>query len=162
MQILFTAGHSWFSRTIQHVLDEPVSHVAIQCGETVIHSNLLGVHVISTATFHKHATVILRYNTPDQPQKILDALSRVDRSMYDFGALLFLGFAFLARRYLHVPLPKMNLWQATGMYLCTELVTEVIDGEADSLTTPYGLFKRLVRSTQTPQGSAARIDQSAS
>lgn len=148
MQIVFTVGKSLLSRAIQHVLDEPVSHVAIICGNAVIHSNLLGVHVTDIAKFHKHAAVILRYNTPDEPQKILDALARTDRSMYDFGALLFLGLAFLARRYLHIPLPKMNLWQATGMYLCTELVTEVTDGEADSLVTPYGLFKRLVRGLQ--------------
>lgn len=151
MQILFTAGRSWLSRTIQHVLDEPVSHVAIQCGAAVVHSNLLGVHVTSVDKFSKTAAVILIHNTPDQPQKILDVLSRTDRSMYDFGALLFLGLAFLARRYLHLPLPKMNLWQATGMYLCTELATEVLDGDTDSLITPYQLFKRIVRRNQKTQ-----------
>lgn len=147
MQVVFTVGKSLLSRAIQHVLDEPVSHVAIISGDAVVHSNLLGVHVTDLARFHKHATVLFRVNVPENHQKLLSALAKADRSMYDFGALLFLALAFLARRYLHIPLPKMNLWQATGMYLCTELVTEVIDGEANSLITPYGLFKRLVRPT---------------
>lgn len=143
MQVVFTAGKTWFSRLIQSVLDEPVSHVALISGGAVLHSNLLGVRLTTVEDFDKHATVIFRWCMPEDPQRVLDAAARKRRSLYDYGGLLFLGLAFLARKLLHIPLPKMNLWSATGMYLCTELVSEVVDGEADSMVTPYGLFKRL-------------------
>lgn len=62
--------------------------------------------------------------------------------MYDFGALF-----YLALRVLFPWLPKKNLWQTSGMFLCTEWVTEVLEGEEDSMITPYKLFLRLKEET---------------
>ena len=149
MQILFTTGRTWLSRTICDVLDEPVSHVAVLCGDTVFHSNLLGARLETERDFMKSHSVVARYTVPDAAQRILDVAARRRRAAYDFGALLFLGVTFAVRRYLKIPMPRQNLWQTTGMFICTELVTEVIDGSEDSLCTPYGLLRRLVRSNQT-------------
>jgi hypothetical protein len=59
---------------------------------------------------------------------------------YDYTGLLYLGLRYYAKRYLGVSLPKVNLWQISGMFTCTEFVTKVLSGKEDSLITPYQLF----------------------
>jgi hypothetical protein len=58
--------------------------------------------------------------------------------MYDFTGLLYMGL-----RYLLPFLPRHNLWAISGSFLCTELITEVIDGEEDPDITPYNLYLSL-------------------
>jgi hypothetical protein len=73
---------------------------------------------------------------------IEEKCKKYDKSWYDMGAGFFIGLSFLARRYLKIPLPKVNLWQSSGMFICTEWATESI-GEVDSMITPYGLYLKL-------------------
>jgi len=66
------------------------------------------------------------------------AVDSYEGSMYDYGAFLYIGLKCL------LPfLPKINLWQTTGMFLCTEWVQEVLGREIDSMITPYKLYELL-------------------
>jgi hypothetical protein len=120
------------------VTGEPVSHVAIECAGWIIHSNLLGVHVELPQTFYRHSTVLYAVDQPFDMEHLMQTLSKYDQHSYDFGGLLYLGLQAL------IPwLPKKNLWQQTGMFLCTEWVTSVIYGYEDHMITPYQLYLRL-------------------
>jgi len=83
-------------------------------------------------------------DTWDNRERLSEIVTSNKRSSYDIGALLFCGLMLFCRKGLGLRmLPKQNLWQSSGMYMCTELVTEFIDGKADSLITPHQLFVRL-------------------
>lgn len=148
MNILFTATNTWLSRIIRFCTKEPVSHCALEYGDWVIHSNLLGVHVESKVTFRLSANVVFSVAVIDNHDSVMAALSKYEGSFYDFGALLYMGL-----RYLLPFLPGHNLWQSNGMFLCTEWITEVIDGEEDSSITPYGLYLELRQKAQGAAGS---------
>lgn len=138
MRILFTRSGTPLSRAIRAVTKEPVSHCAIQLGELVVHSNLYGVHLETLHYFQTHSEIVYEVDIPDNIEGLHNSLDRDEGKWYDIGALLYLGL-----RYVIPCLPKKNLWQCSGMYLCTEFVTEVINGEADSLVTPYQLYVKL-------------------
>lgn len=138
MRLLFTKSGSLLSRAIRWLTKEPISHCAIEFGGYVAHSNLLGVHIELKETFEAHSTVVFAIGIEDSPMRLHMALEKADQHPYDFGALLYLGLRCLCPW-----LPKANLWQTTGMYLCTEWVTEVLYGEADSTITPFQLYERL-------------------
>lgn len=139
MNILFTKSNSLMSRIIRAVTKEPVSHCAIEDGGFVIHSNLLGVHIESLEHFSKKCEIGYSVEASITIVQVRNSLAKYEGSGYDIGGLLYLGLRLV------LPcLPKKNLWQSSGMFLCTEWVTEVLDGTADSLITPYGLYQRLI------------------
>jgi hypothetical protein len=138
MRILFTKSRYPLSKVILAVTKEPVSHCAISYGPWVIHSNLRGVHVELCTSFEKTSEIVFSVPVRDNWPATLRALSTSEFRPYDIGALLYLGL-----RYLCPWLPKKNLWQSSGMFLCTEWVTAVLDGTPDSMITPYGLYLRL-------------------
>jgi hypothetical protein len=125
------------SRTIRAVTAEPVSHVVIATGEHYIHSNMLGVRA-DPISGKSIGTPLYTIDIADDYEKLLSLFVKRSRSSYDFGAILYLALRRVFRF-----LPKKNLWQCSGMYLCTEWVTEFVDGEADSMITPYKLYLRL-------------------
>jgi hypothetical protein len=104
----------------------------------VIHSNLLGVHVESLETFSSKVDIlgIVPVSVPES--SVRAALRKFEGAPYDIGAMLYLGL-----RYLIPALPKKNLWQTSGLFLCTELVTQLIGPDEDHLITPYQLYLRL-------------------
>lgn len=140
MRILFTRNSTLLSRLICRVTREPVSHCALHYGDFVIHSNLWGVHCQPVGTFT--SDVIYSLDVPDRPDAVIAGLAKYQGSAYDFGALLYLGL-----RALFPSLPKQNLWQSSGLFLCTEWVTTILNDKADSMITPYRLFLEL-ESTQ--------------
>ena len=126
MKILFTHGPSYISKSIMSVTGEFCSHVAIEIGDIVIHSNFRGLHIEWARRFRAKNTVVKEL----VPTRSIDYLSRVDNlltkdqfSAYDFGAILFIGLSIIARDRVGIPLPKSNLWQVSGMYMCTELTS---------------------------------------
>lgn len=143
MNILFTRGSNIFSRAICRVLNEPVSHVAIEYGGLVIHSNFRGLHIEPLAHFLQHSLV--RYSIPYHGISVIsfhDELARNWKATYDIGAFLWMTTRHLLRPL--IQLPKANLWQCTGMFLCTEWVTHVLSGgREDSEITPYQLYRKL-------------------
>lgn len=140
--ILFTRGNNWYSDLLCGILQEPVSHVSIYQDRYVYHSDLLGVRQEPYKTFSKRQKLELRVKVDRIDE--LEAKYEVHKnSLYDVGAAVFIGLAFLARRYLRMPMPKSNLWQTTGMFMCTEWTTEVEYDAEDSMITPYGLYRKL-------------------
>lgn len=125
------------SRLIMAVTDDPCSHVVIEAAGFVIHSNLLGVHAEDSAGFKPD--IVFSVPIPSSYDKLLGVFAGANGSPYDFGAMFYLG-----ARKLCPWLPKKNLWQCTGMFLCTEWVTRYLDGVEDSEITPYKLYKRLL------------------
>ena len=150
MRILWTRGTSPASKAICGVTGEDVSHVAIHVKvkdlDLVFHSNFLGLHVELLSTFKRHSKIIYALEMEDIPSDLkylYDTFSKEAGAFYDFGALFFIGFSLLARHYLKVPLPKSNLWQSTGMYICTEWVERIAWRYPDcdmSMYTPKQLY----------------------
>lgn len=144
MQILFTTSNTLLSRAIRRQSGEPVSHCAIEFGGWVIHSNLRGVNVEPLAVFASHSQIVYSVEIPFDLDRFMGTLSQCWGTGYDFGALLYLG----ARTVLPF-LPKRNLWQCNGMFLCVEFITEILYGREESTMTPYQLYERLVAAQQT-------------
>lgn len=151
MDIIFTRNNTIVSKSIIYLTKEPVSHVALDFGWIIVHSNFRGVHLDYYQNFYRNSEVVFRLKrtTTDlfsgikDKAKVGKLLKDKQFSLYDFGAMLFLAAALTARRYLNIPLPKSNLWQTTGMYLCTEWVSKFLDGKENSMITPYQLYKKL-------------------
>lgn len=150
MKILFVRNKLPLSRMICDLTKENASHTAIEFSAGfVIHANLKGVHLEGAKNFRKNneVTYELSPENPSQlenPEKLNSLLEKYEFSLYDFGGLLFIGFCFMLRAWFRIPLPKQNLWQASGMFLCTEWVQTYIDEEVDSMITPYKLYKKLL------------------
>lgn len=142
MQILFTKR----SKLVASVLGEPVTHVALRWDDYVIHSNTYGVHIEPYIDFQDHNQIVYTIKVLDNLPRLLRLLAKYNNSRYDFGAFAYLGAYFLLRR-VGLPLPKKNLWQSSGMFLCTEWVTQYVDDKEDSMITPYGLYLRMTKST---------------
>jgi hypothetical protein len=140
MRVLFTKSNSLLSRIIRGITNEPVSHCAIECSGWVMHSNLLGAHVELPQTFESHSEIVYTVEIDFDQAKLMATYAKCDQHMYDFG-----GLAYLGLRYLIPALPKKNLWQTTGMFLCTEFVNEIVNNTEDSMITPYGLYLKLTK-----------------
>lgn len=138
MRILFTRTESLLSKVIRGVTKEPVSHCALEMYGWVLHSNLLGVHAERLGSFSKSSDIIFSVEIPDNPREVFSALAQYQGRSYDFLALLYLGL-----RYLCPFLPKKNLWQVSGMFICTEFITKSMYGSEDSLITPYQLYLKV-------------------
>lgn len=144
MYILFTRNNSIVSRMIQAVTRENVSHCAIEHGGFVYHSNFLGVHIETTHHFYTNNEVMYSVETDRSVDALRDAVSEHEGKMYDFGGIL-----YIALRYWLPFLPKANLWQSTGMLMCTEWVEEVLgNGIPDAELTPYKLYLLLSSPSQ--------------
>jgi hypothetical protein len=143
MNIIFTRSNNLISKLICAITKEPFSHVAISpFPECVLHSTFTGVNFISMGRFlAAHSTVIpVRVDIPYEA--ILPIVHKNGKALYDFKALLFVGAMLLLRRWFPKLVPKQNLWQTSGMYMCTEFVTLIL-GEVDSMITPYQLYVKL-------------------
>lgn len=139
MQVLFTRSTSILSRIIRYLTAEPVSHCAIRFEELVIHCNLLGVQIAPYREFAEKCEIIYSVEAHKELYLVFDLAYKYWEAKYDLGGLLYLGLRCLCPW-----LPKANLWQNTGMFLCTEFITEFLEGEEDHMTTPYQLYKRLL------------------
>lgn len=134
--------------------EEPCSHVALDFGWFIVHSNLRGVHIQHSSTFYKFSeTVSALVSTQISSEsrdmsKLENMLEKYEFSLYDIFGMLFLALTLLARRYLKLPLPKSNLWQSTGMFLCTEWVASFLDISENSMLTPWKLREKLLESNQ--------------
>ncbi len=139
MEILFTTTDSIASRFIRDITGEPVSHCVVRVGEFVIHSSFKGVVIEPYDLFRKNNKILYRILGLTYPSKIRRTLSKYYGKMYDYPALLYLGLRYL----LPSIVPKQNLWQTTGMFICTEFITQLLEEKEDSMITPYKLYLRL-------------------
>jgi len=128
------------------VTGEPVSHCAIRWDNLVIHSDLLGLRIEFVEEFLARCEIVHTVElgeTEELRTRLTRAILTRRGRIYDLGALLFLGGALLLRSKLGISLPKSNLWRASGMYLCTEFITDIVDSKEDSMITPMGLYNKL-------------------
>jgi hypothetical protein len=143
VRILFTYGHNPLSSAIRHITDEPVSHVAIQTDQDrIIHSNFLGLHIEDSEDFFFFSRLFDFIEVEVDDIKFYSRLAALHAEYrgYDFKALLFLGIRYLLPKSWT---PKVNLWEVTNQYICTELVSFMLDGEPDSMITPYQMYLKL-------------------
>ncbi len=144
IQVVFTARDTFVSRAIRYLTGEEVSHVAIRCGDIVVHSTGKGgVEQTTWSEFSSNYEVKLQALTPGNKRQILNVAKRLKDAPYDYTGLTWLAIRYVIKKYFRINIPKVNLWQLSGMFTCTEFVTEVIDGDEDSLITPYQLYERL-------------------
>ena len=142
MRILFTCGHNPVSTAICYLTKEPMSHVAIEVEDYIIHSALLGTQIVTKKDFLDTHTVIAALPMSRYKLRSILAMLEEDAS-YDFPGLLYLGLRYALKRVFGWSIPKVNLWTISGIYTCTEFVTKVISETEDSMITPYQLYLRL-------------------
>jgi len=140
MKLLFTSSDLIGSEIIRAVTGEIVSHVAL-CGDgLVLHMTYSGLTLEPESNFRKHNLV--QYSLDVETPLNISELAEVYWGRgYDFGAMFYLGFRLMLPRMLT---EKKNLWNSSGMFLCTELATDVLGGEPDAMITPYKLYLQLL------------------
>lgn len=136
MKILFTTTNLPTSWIIRKLTGEPVSHCAVEFGNYVAHSSFSGTILEYSEDFRRRNKVLFELEMPE-----IDVIFR-EKKGYDFGGLLYLALRFLLKK-INIRLPKKNLWETTGMYLCTEFITFLLHKEEDSMITPYQLYLNL-------------------
>ena len=143
VRALFCKSNSIVSKAIMKATGEPVSHVALLVDKHwVVHSNLRGVHVQYYTHFLQSYDVVACTFVLETSLPVQKALTSKSFKGYDLFALAWLGLRYLLKMLFGWRIPKANLWQVTGMYLCTEWVSYVLEGEEDSTTTPFQLLRR--------------------
>jgi hypothetical protein len=142
MKILFSKNTKPLSRLIMAVTHEPVSHCAVQVGEFIIHSTTFGPEIRTLQYFAERNTIVHEVTVPVDDAEAMKLITCTDSSFYDYPALLYLGIRYVVRL-LGVSMPRANLWKLSGMYICTELVTKLLFGQADAMITPYQLYQKL-------------------
>lgn len=140
VKILFTTSDKLMSQLICKVTGDPISHCAIQIDEFVIHSSVHGVEILPYRKFASLNKIVFAVQT-DYPatESLYKSIAEWHGHKYDVGALVYLG----CRYALPFLFPKKNLWGASGMFLCTELVQKLVELPNDDMITPYQLYLRL-------------------
>lgn len=137
--VLFTRNNLISSKLIRAITKEEVSHCAILLTNGyVVHSAINGSVITNLSDFRKSNTIVLNVPIPANLPITVD-FARSKR--YDWKAFLYLGLRLVLRK-IGIRLPKKNLWQTNGMYLCTELVSKVVLNIETELT-PMGLYYKL-------------------
>ncbi len=139
MKLLFTYSDLVGSEIIRMVTEEPVSHVALLQSGLVLHMRHEGLVLEPESEFRKKNIVLYTIDV-ETPLDIVGIAEKHWGRRYDFGALAYLGFRFLFPKLLN---KKQNLWNNSGMFICTELVTDALGGEPDAMITPYNLYLQL-------------------
>lgn len=140
VKILFTTSVWPTSSLIRWVTGDDCSHCVLYQDGEVIHSSFKGVVRQPVREFLKTNKVLHAVGVKglDIDLKVLE--EKYKDSGYDYGALF-----YLALRAAFPLVPKVNLWQTSGMFLCTEFLTHVIKEEEDSLITPHQLYAKLTK-----------------
>jgi hypothetical protein len=144
VEIASTRSNLFFSKLIRKITGEPISHIVIIVDDLwVIHSNFWGVHAEYVGDFQETSEIVERIPYNVSKDQVLDTLDNFHEASYDYLGMFGLGICLVLRRFLPLLVPKQNLWQTTGMFICTEFVSKAVFGQEDSLTTPGQLMERL-------------------
>lgn len=150
MKVLFTKSNKIGSRLIRAVTGEDISHCAITVLEDthVLHSSTSGVTLLPIEEFISTNDVVRQIELPSlmtsEEDEIYNDINIINKYLgkpYDYMAFIYLGIR-LSLRFLGISTPKVNLFNISGMFICTELVDEVVDiGEYNKeLLTPGQLY----------------------
>lgn len=138
MRLLFTKGNSCFSSMICRVTGEEISHVVIQVGAFIIQSNLRGLTIDTFEHFTQNATIVYSLDLTSVPEeRIFNTYNHNAFHSYDFLAFLLVGLRSLLPFF-----PKADLRGISGMYICTEFVSEIVLNK-EELITPKQLYLKL-------------------
>ncbi len=139
--LLFTSSPNLGSALIRRVTGESVSHCAIQLSDSlVMHATGSGVVVVPLQSFLDGHTVRHRLRMDVEVEAVLRGMEATVGTGYDWGAFFYLGLRLI------LPfLPKKNLWSASGMNICTEVVQRFLNLPNDPLITPYKLYLTLIK-----------------
>ena len=151
IRILGTTRNEFFSGLIRDITKEPISHIALQVGDHVIHSDRRGVVMDKLSDFVKKNGIICSarprtyFYVKQVTKYIQKTFPKYIGRKYDFFALWFMAFRFILRLWFKIPLPKDNLWNVSNMYICTELVNDIAGLEAEAaMLTPLGLIEEAI------------------
>jgi len=141
--ILFTRSPKIGSKLIQAVTGEPVSHCAIYvpCFGTVWHSTVPCIINVPYDDFIATHDVVYTVDA-DIGWDQISEMNKLFGRPYDMVSLLLVGLRLLATRF-KIPFPKIDLRSLSGMYLCTEFVSDIMLSDIDSYITPYKLYLKL-------------------
>ena len=171
MEILFTSRPAMpVSKLIMDVTGEPVSHTVIRNGDFVYQSSFAGVEQVRANDFLSDYTVVYSLSpydpsdlsdprlNEDLVERLIERVVDLRGTLYDFPGLLYLGLKYSLFNTFNLDIPKKNLWQLSGMYICTEFVEDIVDIKSDSMITPFKLYLKLKESGKwidTPPGVKA-------
>lgn len=144
MRALFTRNSSPVSKLIRFLTGEQVSHCAVESSGIIYHSNFYGVHMETSRHFRAVNEVVYETEVSGSDALLITKFDAYEFTGYDFSGLAYLGLRSVFRF-----LPKANLWQQSGMFLCTEWVEEVTGQEHDASLTPYQLYQLLSNTKET-------------
>lgn len=147
MQILFSKCSSFPSWMIRKGTNSDMSHTALEFDGQVVHSDFWGLRSQTSEQYRKENTIVVALDNDTTPQddaiKMNNLFNAYKSNSYDFGGMVFLAICILFHLWFGTRIPKKNLWQTTGLFICTEWVSDYVDGSEDSMATPIDLYKKL-------------------
>jgi len=143
MKVLYTRSKKRkLSKAIMWMTGEDVSHVALQYGKWVIHSNHRGLNVEYIESFKKASTIVRAVEIPREEEHLFALLSEHEHSSYDLAGLVYFGF-YIAMQCIGLRTAAFNLWGSRGKYTCVEWVSFFVLGKEHGLLTPHQFYLKL-------------------
>ena len=153
ISLIFTYSDKIGSRLIRDISKSKTSHMAWLLDEKLVfQSNFSGVHPLWRGRFEKENVIHYKIDLdmltlPEEESLYLALLSKYDGRSYDYGALFYQGFAWLAYRLKIARLSTANKWSSKSKFLCVELAKPlapfgIILPDLESIT-PDNLYKYL-------------------
>lgn len=144
--ILFTKSATVGSAVIRAVTGEPVSHCAVYVPEldAVWHSTVPVSKKQSYECFLKTNIVVYSVETEVTQNQVLLMDGLMGKS-YDYIKIVYLGIKILLKK-INISIHKADLTYLSGLYLCTEFVSDVVLNDENTNLTPYKLYLTLLRS----------------
>lgn len=141
IEVLFTKSAKIGSLIIRDLTGEDCSHCALFEPDTgmVIHASFTGIAELPIEEFLRDHEIVHHLELPSI--EVEDLHFPLGRG-YDFFGLIYLGLRFSLKK-IGIEIPKANLFNVSGLYLCTEFVSLEILGKADSDITPGQLYLKL-------------------
>jgi hypothetical protein len=141
------------SKLIMDVTGESTSHTVIRNGDFIYQSSFMGVEQVKATDFLSEYNVVYslkpvsgRLDEADLVERLVNRFTALKGTLYDFPGFLYLSLRYSLASAFKLNIPKKNLWQISGMYICTEFVEDIIDIQSDSMITPYKLYLKLKES----------------
>ena len=150
MIILFTRNDNLSSKIVRFVVGEDVSHVALQIGPFVVHSDLFGIKV-EHGVHYLQKNQVVRKLIFKNTVCIDDIVNKHWDKKYDFKGMLYLGWRAMLKKIFRIPFPDTNRFGKDNAYMCTEVlefvrydrIAEALEGVNLDTVTPHQLYKIL-------------------
>jgi hypothetical protein len=121
------------SQLIRWGLGEKASHLAIEVGNLVFHSELKGVNSVPANAFwanHHWVDQAPISTRVDWDGFLQDRLQKIVKTPYDQPAFAFFAWRAALRKFAGVPFPKVNYLDSPKALICVEMVKAFDDAYA--------------------------------